>query len=88
MAEHTSQTQIDPETNPSMAVSEQSTDYLFDEEEDYSECGESEPEDDTDKDPSYSILEETDAKFSNLSIKKKKSEARLATHPLDFFCLE
>ncbi|KAB1218325.1 Zinc finger CCCH domain-containing protein 62 [Morella rubra] len=59
-----------------MAVSEQSTDYLFDEEEDYSECGESKPEDDTHKDPSYSILEETDAKFSNLSIKKKKSEAR------------
>ncbi|XP_059458027.1 zinc finger CCCH domain-containing protein 62-like [Corylus avellana] len=47
--------------------------------EDNSESGDSDPEYDSDEDPSYSILEETHAKFSNLSIeKKKKSKARIA----------
>ncbi|XP_062156567.1 zinc finger CCCH domain-containing protein 62-like isoform X2 [Alnus glutinosa] len=59
-----------------MEVSEQSKDDQFEGDEDYSESGGSDP--DSDEDPSYSILEETHAKFSNLSIKKKKSKARIA----------
>lgn len=61
-----------------MEVSEQSKDGQFEGEEDYSESGGSDPEYDSDEDPSYSIFEETHAKFSNLSIEKKKSKARIA----------
>jgi hypothetical protein len=66
-----------------MEVSEQSKDDQFEGDEDYSESGGSDP--DSDEDPSYSILEETHAKFSNLSIKKKKSKARLVSHPWHLF---
>lgn len=72
-------TKTEQETNPSMDVSEQSKDDQFEGDEDYSESGGSDP--DSDEDPSYSILEETHAKFSNLSIKKKKSKARFVSHP-------
>lgn len=71
----------DLETNPSMEVSCQFNSFK----EDNGESGDSDPEYDSDEDPSYSILEETHAKFSNLSIeKKKKSKARLESHLLHF----
>jgi hypothetical protein len=72
---------MDQETNPSMEVSCQFNSFK----EDYSESGDSDSQYDSDEDPSYSILEETHAKFSNLSIeKKKKSKARLESHPLHY----
>lgn len=64
-----------------MAVSEQSKENQFEEEEVYCESEGSHSDydsDGSDKDPTYSILEETKAKFSNLSIKNnKKSKARI-----------
>ncbi|KAG2728580.1 hypothetical protein I3760_01G212000 [Carya illinoinensis] len=60
-----------------MAASDQSDDYQSEEEEVYCESGGSDPEYDPSRDPSYGILGETHAKFSNLSIEKKKSKARI-----------
>ena len=71
-----------------MAVSEQSKENQFEEEEVYCESEGSHSDydsDGSDKDPTYSILEETKAKFSKLSIKNnKKSKARFVSHPLFF----
>ncbi|KAF5466338.1 hypothetical protein F2P56_016271 [Juglans regia] len=63
-----------------MTFSEQSDDYQSEEVEVYCESEGSDPEYDPSRDPSYGILGETHAKFSNLSIEKKKSKARIVEY--------